>query len=44
MKFGICFKLAGKMSGDINETMLIMSSIGWWVFGGRYPCFKNHPD
>ena len=33
MKFGICFKLVGKMGGSINETMLAMTLIGWWVPG-----------
>ena len=33
MKFGICFKLVGKMGGRINETMLAMTLIGWWVPG-----------
>ena len=29
MKFRICFKLVGKMGGNINETMLAMTLIGW---------------
>ena len=33
MKFRICFKLVGKMGGSINETMLTVTLIGWWIPG-----------
>lgn len=44
MRSGICFKLAREMGEGINKTMLTMGSTGWWVLGGRYCWFKNHPN